>query len=196
MINDPSHWGASLWTFSCISRRTRSPLLKVLVRRQLLWYVRSLSWYSSDFVRAVSHASSTVSLSSCSASSASSSSYPDIRGAPDLRSCGSTASAPYTMKKGVYWVAVFGVVRRLHNTAGSSSTQLPAACSSGARSCFFSPPHTRPFAFSTWPLDCGCTTCIVDFDAQLFTKVLEFCCCEVCTIIRDDVVWHPEPEDD
>jgi hypothetical protein len=120
--------------------------------------VRSLSWYPSDFARAVSLASSAVSLSSCNASSASSSSYPVTRGAPNLRSCGSTASAPYTMKKGVYWVAVFGVVRRLHSTAGSSSTQLPAACSSGARSRFLIPPHTRPFAFSTWPLDCGCAT--------------------------------------
>ena len=44
------------------------------------------------------------------------------------------------MKNGVNWVAVFGVVRRLHSTAGSSSTQLPTACSSGARSRFLSPP--------------------------------------------------------
>src|SRR3954471_22656093 len=30
-MNGPSHCGASLCTFSCISRRTRSPLLKVRV---------------------------------------------------------------------------------------------------------------------------------------------------------------------
>src|ERR1041385_6835926 len=158
MMNVPSHCGASLCTFSCISRNTRSPLLNDLVRRRLLWYVRSLSWYPSDLVMAVSRASSVVSLSFCSASSASFSSYPEIRGAPNLKSCGSPASAPYTKKKGVYWVELFGVVRRLHSTAESSSTQLPAACSSGARSRFFIPPHTRQVAFSTWPLDCGCAT--------------------------------------
>src|SRR4051812_18049311 len=104
----------------------------------------------------VSLASSMVYLSSCSAYSASSYSYPEIRGALNFKSCGCTASAPYTMNKGVYWVEVFGVVRKLHSTAGSSSTQLHVACSSGARSRFFIPPHTRSFAFSTWPLDCEC----------------------------------------
>src|ERR1041385_766256 len=158
IMKGPSHCGASLCTFSCISRRTRSPLRKVLVRRRLLWYVHSLSWYPSDLAMVVSLASSAVSLSSCSACSASSSSYPEIRGAPNFRSCGSTASAPYTTKKGVYWVEALGVVRKLHRTAGSSSTQLPAVCSNGARSRFFIPPHTKPFAFSTWLLDCGCAT--------------------------------------
>src|SRR3954463_6490385 len=32
IMKGPSHCGASLCTFSCISRRTRSPLRKVLVR--------------------------------------------------------------------------------------------------------------------------------------------------------------------
>ena len=106
----------------------------------------------------VSRASFSMSLLSCSDSSASSSSYPEIMGAPNFKSCDSTASAPYTKKKGVYWVELFGVVRRLHRTAGSSSIQFPAACSSGARSHFFIPLHTRPLAFSTWSLDCGCAT--------------------------------------
>src|SRR4051812_22805134 len=52
-MNGPSHCGVSLCTFSCISRRTRSPLLKVLVRRRLLWYVRSLSWYPFDLAMVV-----------------------------------------------------------------------------------------------------------------------------------------------
>src|SRR3954471_24459443 len=99
IMNGPSHCGASLCTFSCISRRTRSPLWKVLVRRRLLRDVHRLSWYPSDLAMVVSLASSMVSLSSCSAYSASSSSYPEIRGAPNFKSCGSTASAPYTMKK-------------------------------------------------------------------------------------------------
>src|SRR3954465_1948845 len=115
IMNGPSHCGASLCT--CISHRTRSPLRKVLVRRRLLWYVRSLSWYPSDLAMVVSLASSAVYLSSCSDSSASSSSYLEIQGAPNFRSCGSTDSAPYTMKKGVYWVEAFGLVRKLHSTA-------------------------------------------------------------------------------
>src|SRR4051812_38674055 len=36
----------------------------------------------------------------------------------------------------------------------------------------------------------------VDFDSQLLAKVLEFCRCEVCSIVRDDVVWHAKSEDD
>ena len=63
--------------------------------------------------------SSSVSTSSSSASSASDSSYATTRGASNLTSQGRTASAPYTMKNGVYWVDLFGVVRRLHSTLGN-----------------------------------------------------------------------------
>ena len=55
-------------------------------------------------------------------------------------------------------VDLLGVVRKLHSTDGSSSTQAPAARLSGTRRRFLRPLHTRPFAFSTCPLDCGCTT--------------------------------------
>ena len=67
-------------------------------------------------------------------------------------------SAPYTMKNGLYWVDLFGVVRRLQSTDGSSSTQAPAARLSGTRRHFLMPLQTRPLAFSTCPLDCGCET--------------------------------------
>src|SRR3954453_10562088 len=47
---------------------------------------------------------------------------------------GSTASAPYTRKNGVNPVDLFGVVRKLHKTEGTSSAQAPAARRSGASS--------------------------------------------------------------
>ena len=79
-------------------------------------------------------------------------------GALNCTSTGSTALAPCTMKKGVKPVELFGVVRRLHSTDGSSSGQAPAARSNGRSSRFFIPEHTSPLAFSTCPLVCGCAT--------------------------------------
>jgi len=70
-------------------------------------------------------------------------------------SVGMTASAPYTRKKGVKPVDLFGVVHRLHRTAGSSLSQLPAERSSGSTSRGLMQERMRPFAHSTWPFNCG-----------------------------------------
>ena len=50
-------------------------------------------------------------------------------------------------------VDLFGVVRRLQRTAGSSSSQQPAERSSGSTSQGLMPDRMRPFARSTWPFD-------------------------------------------
>ena len=62
------------------------------------------------------------------------------------------------MKKGVYPVDLFGIVRRLQNTEGNSSTQAPAALWRGVNSLFLTPLVMRPLARSTWPLVYGCAT--------------------------------------
>src|SRR4051812_47262436 len=72
-----------------------------------------------------------------------------------IMSAGSTASAPYTRKNGVYPVDLFGVVLRLHSTAGSSSIQHPADLCSGLTSRGFIPDNTSPLDLSTCPLDVG-----------------------------------------
>jgi hypothetical protein len=58
------------------------------------------------------------------------------------------ASAPYTRKKGVNPVERFGVVLKLHNTAGSSSIHAPGALSKGATNLGLIPDKMRPFARS------------------------------------------------
>ena len=80
------------------------------------------------------------------------------RGESNLMSVGMTASAPYTRKKGVKPVDLFGVVRRLQRTAGSSSSQQPVERSRGTTSRGLIPERMRPLARSTWPLDCGWAT--------------------------------------
>src|SRR3954470_6885364 len=51
------------------------------------------------------------------------------RGESNSISEGTIASAPYTRKKGVNPVERFGVVRKLHSTAGNSSIPAPGALS-------------------------------------------------------------------
>ena len=55
-------------------------------------------------------------------------------------------------------VDLFGVVRRLQRTAGSSLSQLPAERSSGSTNQGLMPDRMRPFAHSTRPFDCGWAT--------------------------------------
>ncbi|KAI4995796.1 hypothetical protein ZWY2020_037884 [Hordeum vulgare] len=64
---------------------------------------------------------------------------------------GMIASDPYTRKNGVKPVDWLGVVWRLHNTADSSSIQLPADLTSGATSLGLMPARIRQLALSTWP---------------------------------------------
>ena len=52
-------------------------------------------------------------------------------------------------------VDLFGVVRRLQRTAGSSSSEQPADRSSGTTSRGLMPDRMRPLARSTWLFDCG-----------------------------------------
>ena len=93
----------------------------------------------------------------------------------------------------MYWVDLLGVVRRLHKTEGSSSTQAPAARLSGAKRRFLMRLHTRPFAFSTCPLDCGCAT---KPDALILAEVLELFGGEICSAVGDDAVWYAKAEND
>ncbi|KAK1666760.1 hypothetical protein QYE76_054919 [Lolium multiflorum] len=81
------------------------------------------------FVRA----SSSASTSSSRALLEVSSSYSVTLGESCSISIGRTASAPWTRKNGVSCVAVFGVVRILHNTLGSSSGQVCRAFSNDAK---------------------------------------------------------------
>src|SRR5215216_7774419 len=73
-------------------------------------------------------------------------------------SAGNTASAPYTRKNGVYPVDRFGVVLKLHSTAGSSSIQHPADLCSGSMSRGFILDNTNPLDLSTCTFDAGWAT--------------------------------------
>src|SRR3954463_7497885 len=108
-----------------------------------------------DRLRANSWLSSSRSTPSSRAFLASASVYMVTRGESNSLSVGMTASAPYTRKKGVKPVDLFGVVRRLQRTAGSSSSQQPSERSSGTTSRGLMPERMRPLARSTWPFDCG-----------------------------------------
>jgi hypothetical protein len=63
-----------------------------------------------------------------------------------------TDSAPYTMKNGVYPVDQSGVVLKLHNIDGNSSSQHPGFFSIGLMSRGFIPDSTWEFVLSTCPL--------------------------------------------
>ena len=64
-------------------------------------------------------------------------------------SVGMIASNPYMRKNGVNPVDRFGVVLKLHKTAGSSSIHAPGALSSGSINRGLIPDKMRPFALST-----------------------------------------------
>src|SRR3954462_3864431 len=94
-------------------------------------------------------ASSLRSTPSSRANLASSSVYKACRGESNSMLDGMIASDPYTRKKGVNPVDLFGVVLKLNNTAGSSSIQAPGALSSGSTNRGLIPDRIRPFALST-----------------------------------------------
>ena len=97
-------------------------------------------------------ASSNISTASSIALFESASLYAATRGAVCRTSAGNTASAPYTIKNGVYSVDLLGVVRKLYSTDGSSSTHAPAARLSGVINLLLSLAVISPFDRSTWPL--------------------------------------------
>jgi hypothetical protein len=68
------------------------------------------------------------------------------------------ASALWTRKKGVSWVAAFSIVHKLQSTVSNSSTQACLAFSSGADSLFLVPLHIKPLTFLTCPFVYGCAT--------------------------------------
>ena len=65
---------------------------------------------------------------------------------------GKTASAPYTMKNGVYPVERFGVVLKPHKTCVISSIQQPGVFFNGSSNRALMPANTKAFDLSTWPL--------------------------------------------
>src|SRR4051812_13767544 len=110
----------------------------------------------ADLDSANSLASPSKSTSSCRDTSFTSAVvYWVTHGESCIMSAGSTASAPYTRKNGVYPVDLFGVVLRLHSTADSSSIQHPADLCRGSTSRGFIPDNTSPLDLSTCPLDVG-----------------------------------------
>ena len=84
---------------------------------------------------------------------ASASVYKACRGESNSTSAGMIAYEPYTRKNGVNPVERFGVVIKLHKTAGSSSTHDPGALWSGSTNRGLMPDRMRPFALSAWPFD-------------------------------------------
>jgi hypothetical protein len=59
------------------------------------------------------------------------------------------------MKYGVYPVDRFGVVLRLHNTNGNSSSQHPGVFFKGSMSRGLIPDITKAFVLSTHPISWG-----------------------------------------
>ena len=102
-----------------------------------------------DRASAMSRASSSASISCARAALDASSVYAMTRGALNRTSKGKTASTPYTIKNGMQFIDLFGVVRRLHSIEGRSSTQCPAALSSRVCGLILIPFITRPLAHST-----------------------------------------------
>src|SRR3954471_16862450 len=87
-------------------------------------------------------------------------------------------------------------MRKLQRTEGSSSAQAPASRSSGISRSFLMPPLTRPLAFSTCPLVCGCATEAYDMliprPSQKSWNYLEMKFDPLLVMI---VVRHAEPVD-
>ena len=66
---------------------------------------------------------------------------------------------PRTRERTAYsQLSEFGIVLRLHNTDGSSSSQQPGERSSGSMSLGFMPDNTRSLVRSTCPFPWGCAT--------------------------------------
>ena len=86
----------------------------------------------------------------------------------------------------MYPVDLFGVVRRLQRTDGSSSIQHPAARSSGSTSRGLMPARMRPFSFSTCPFDWGCE---IEPDAVDAAETRNGTLGEVGAVVGDDAVW-------
>src|SRR3954462_7482123 len=94
-------------------------------------------------------ASSLRSTPSSRANLASSSVYRACRGESNSMSDGMIASDPYTRKKGVNPVDLFGVVLKLNKTAGSSLIHASGALSGVSTNRGLIPESIKPFALST-----------------------------------------------
>ena len=96
------------------------------------------------------------------------------------------------MKNGEYCVNRFGIVRRLHRTDGSSSTQAPFDFLS-----FFDPVADEPIDFLhlTVGLRMG-DRGEAELDAEAVAEHVKFSRGEVAAVVRDDAVWHAESTGD
>ena len=101
---------------------------------------------------------------------------------------GKTASAPYTIKNGVYPVVRFGVVRSPQSTESSSSTQCVLDSLRDRTNLGLMPLMIRPFArdmaVSLWVIDGS----IIELDAHVFALEFYLVGREVRAVISDDAV--------
>ena len=99
---------------------------------------------------------------------------------------GKTASAPHTIKNGVYPVVRFGVVRSPQSTESSSSTQCVLDSLRDRTNLGLMPLMMRPFdpTVSLWVIDGS----IIELDAHVFAPEFYLVGRKVRAVIRDDAV--------
>src|SRR3954462_10392869 len=99
---------------------------------------------------------------------------------------GRTASAPYTIKNGVYPVVRLGVVRSPQSTESSSSTQCLSNSFKDRTSLGLMPLIIRPLAFDLTiclrAIDGG----VIELNAQIGAPVSHLVGCEIGAVIGDD----------
>ena len=103
-------------------------------------------------------------------------------------SVGSTASAPYTRKKGVYPVDLFGVVLKSPSYAGSPSIQHPGVLTNVSIKLALMPVNTNALALSTCPFDSGCATKTTSSGTLFYTNSGKLFDREVGSIVGDDTM--------
>jgi hypothetical protein len=119
-----------------------------------------------------------------------------IHGASKHTSQGSPTSSPWTMKNGVYFVGMLGVVLRLHCTEGSFSCQTPTARERSQEPLLKA---TADDPIRLFDLVVGLRVhngCVADLNPHLVIDVPKLRGCKVGTVVHDDIVGDPKPKDD